>query len=294
MPEFTQNDRLFPFSAFLLWVGNQKLQESIMQQAQDFLLENTALAEILLDQPGTVFDLPTLFKAWTVNDVIGHLHMFNVAARLTLKSGEQFDAFFAPVAQVMSRGGSMLDAQYEWLGGLSGRALLYAWKEEWQTTANLYSRADPKQRVKWAGPDMSARSSITARQMETWAHGHEVFDCLGLVRTETDRIRNIAHLGVSTFGWSFVNRRQAIPEPTPHVVLTAPSGADWEWNSPQDDNRIIGSAVEFCQVVTQTRNVADTRLAAVGDTARRWLSIAQCFAGNPVDPPLPGLRHVAR
>ena len=123
------------------------------------------------------------------------------------------------------------------------------------------------------------------------AHGQEVFDCLGLVRTDTDRIKNIAHLGVSTFGWTFINRGETVPEPAPYVRLTAPSGATWEWNTPQDDNQVCGNAVEFCQVVTQTRNVADTELQSSGDVATRWMALAQCFAGAPNDPPAAGSRH---
>jgi uncharacterized protein (TIGR03084 family) len=76
--------------------------------------------------------------------------------------------------------------------------------------------------------------------------------------------------------------------------LSAPSGAIWEWNPPSEAARVEGSALEFCQVVAQTRNVADTRLEVVGETAARWLAIAQCFAGPPEQPPAPGSRFRAR
>ena len=265
-----------------------------MQQAEDFREECFSLSGILTDLDDQAFQQPTLFKSWTINDVIGHLHMFNVAARLTLEDEQKFADFFAPVAASLKQGKTMLDAQYVWLDGLEGRDLFEAWKEECDATADLYATADPKQRVKWAGPDMSARSSITARQMETWAHGQEIFDCLGLTRTDTDRIKNIAHLGVQTFGWTFINRKLDVPEPAPHVVLTSPSGTQWEWNEPQEDNLVSGNATEFCQVVAQTRNVADTSLRTSGETARRWMEMAQCFAGEPNDPPAPGQRHVAK
>jgi len=62
---------------------------------------------------------------------------------------------------------------------------------------------------------MNTRSSITARQMETWAHGQEIFDILGEARIEDDRIKNIVHLGVSTFSWTFKNRNLEVPQP-PH------------------------------------------------------------------------------
>ena len=73
--------------------------------------------------------------------------------------------------------------------------------------------------------------------------------------------------------------------------LVAPSGAIWEFGERRDDERIEGSATEFCQVVTQVRNVADTSLRVVGETAGAWMAIAQCFAGPAVDPPAPGARH---
>ena len=137
---------------------------------------------------------------------------------------------------------------------------------------------------------MSVRSSITARLMETWAHGQEVFDQLGVVRVNTDRIRNIVVLGVNTYPWSFRVRGMDVPGPMPYLRLTAPSGETWEWGDVSADTRIEGSAEEFCQVVTQVRNIGDTRLSVAGDAARQWMSIAQCFAGPPEKPPAVGTR----
>jgi hypothetical protein len=68
----------------------------------------------------------------------------------------------------------------------------------------------------------------------------------------------------------------------------------WQWHAPQDDNRITGSAVEFCQVVTQVRNIADTRLQVMGAPATAWMAIAQCFAGPPEKPPEPGARGLEK
>jgi uncharacterized protein (TIGR03084 family) len=137
---------------------------------------------------------------------------------------------------------------------------------------------------------MSARSFMSARQMETWAHGQAVYDLLGLERVEHDRIRNIAVMGVNTFGWTFKVHGRDEPADKPYVRLASPSGATWEWHDPAAGSRIEGSAVDFCRVVTQTRNVRDTRLAIVGETAWQWMDIAQCFAGPPERPPAPGSR----
>ena len=82
----------------------------------------------------------------------------------------------------------------------------------------------------------------------------------------------------STFAWTFLNRGLEVPGDPPHVRLVAPSGAIWEWNEPSDESRIAGDALDFCRVVTQGRNIADTALDVVGDTATQWMAIAQCFA----------------
>ncbi len=140
---------------------------------------------------------------------------------------------------------------------------------------------------------MSVRSSITARQMETWAHGQEVFDVLGLDRVETDRIKNIVFLGLNTFGWTYAVRGLDRPDVVPCLHLTAPSGEIWTWNVDEAANRITGKAVDFAQVVTQARNVADTSLEVTGPIATEWMGMAQCFAGAPETPPAPGARHRA-
>ncbi|NOX74506.1 MAG: TIGR03084 family protein [Alphaproteobacteria bacterium] len=261
-----------------------------MQQATDFRDESRALAAILEPLSDKEFAAVTQFKGWSINDVIGHLHMFNVAADLTLKDGDLFVAFFGRIAKGMAAGQSLLETQYPFLDGLTGRALFETWRDGAEQTAENYAKADPKLRLKWAGPEMSARSAITARQMETWAHGQEVFDLLGVVRKDTDRIKNVVHLGVSTFGWSFINRAQKVPEPAPFIELTAPSGVVWTWNEPQSDNAVHGQAVEFAQVVTQVRAIADTSLRLTGNTAKSWMEIAQCFAGPPETPPAKGVR----
>ena len=112
----------------------------------------------------------------------------------------------------------------------------------------------------------------------------------GQERSASDRIKNVAVIGINTFGWTFANRGLSAPAVRPYVRLTAPSGATWEWNQPDQKNLVEGDAVEFCQVVTQTRNIADTTLKVVGESANAWMSVAQCFAGPPENPPAAGTR----
>ncbi len=261
-----------------------------MQQAENFRAESRALHGCVVSVPAARFSEPTQFKGWGIHDVLQHLHFWNRMAYLQLEDEAELVRLLKSMA---ASGTSMRAFESAQLAGLEDRALIDAWERQFEATADRFAAADPKARLKWAGPDMGARSSITARLMETWAHGQEVYDHLGLVRNNEDRIGNIVTLGVNTFAWTYATRRQTPPGEMPYLVLTAPSEAVWTYGAPSEAERIEGLAEDFCQVVTQVRNVADTGLKVTGPVAADWMSKAQCFAGPPADPPRPGTRFRA-
>lgn len=265
----------------------------MIDEAQDFLQESNALHDLLAPMAEAGYTVPTQFKGWTIDNILQHLHFFNQAAVHSLKEPEHFKAFYGGLNHKRSQGLSTVVATDELLGSVRGRALLRLWREGFVRTAAEFAQADPRQRVQWTGPGMSARSSISARLMETWSHGQAIYDLLGVVRQNTDRIRGIAAIGVNTYEWTFCNRGEEVPQPKPHVVLESPSGAIWEWNESSETHRIEGLAEEFCQVVTQVRNIRDTRLSVKGDPAVKWMAVAQCFAGPVESPPAPGVRGPA-
>jgi uncharacterized protein (TIGR03084 family) len=136
-------------------------------------------------------------------------------------------------------------------------------------------------RIPWYGADMSITSAVTARLMETWAHGQDIADALAIRREPTDRLRSIAHLGVATRPFSFRLRGLPVPQEEVTVELIAPSGEVWRWGDSKAAQRVTGTALDFCLVVTQRRNVADTALVTTGPAATEWMALAQCFAGGP-------------
>ena len=135
---------------------------------------------------------------------------------------------------------------------------------------------------------MSAKSHVTGRLMETWAHGQDIVDALEVHRPPTDRLRHIAHLGFTTFGWSFSNHNMEVPDTPVRLELTSSSGEPWTWGPEQAENIVRGPAKDFCLVIIQRRNVADTDIVTERDIASKWMSIAQCFAGPPTIGPKPG------
>lgn len=263
-------------------------QIELARQVDDLRAEGAELAALMATLPEEDWQRSTTFKSWTIYDVIAHLHFSDHMGITTIESG---DAFKALMADMQGSGLPFVEYTRQWLGNVSAAELLERWKTLLDELCDRLGSLDPQTRLTWAGPGMKPRMFTTARQMETWAHGWEIYDCLRLERVHGDRIKNIAAIGVRTFGWTFANRGRELPGNPPFVRLTAPSGAIWEWNDPTADSSVIGSAVEFCQVVTQVRNVADTALEVVGKSAQEWMAIAQCFAGAPEDPPAPGTRR---
>ena len=259
-----------------------------MDQAADFLEECQVLDSALTGLSADEWRTVTQFKGWTIDDVLVHLHFWNQMADLSQRDP---DAFVARVGQVMPQiQAKGFRATENALIDERGDDLRETWRDLFTRMAYDWVTLDPKARVKWVGPDMSVRSSMTARQMETWAHGQEVYDILGLTRSESYRLSNIVVWDANTFGWTFSVHGRPVPPAMPQLRLTAPSGVVWVFGDPGAD-LIEGTAVDFARVVTQTRNIADTDLSVQGPVAQDWMSIAQCFAGAPEKPPAPGARH---
>jgi len=252
----------------------------MLKQVEDLLEEGTELKALLDTLTPADWAKPTPFKNWTVNQVIQHLHGSDRMAVLSLNSREEFEAVAKDRTKVKA---TMNPTQ-------TNADLLGDWWDYFQQMCEQLGNSDPKRRLAWFGPDMGVMMFTTARQMETWAHAQDIYDLLQQPRNNTDRLKNIAVIGVKTYGWTFANRKLAPPGAAPYVKLQAPSGDIWEFNEPQPDNYVEGSAVEFCHVVTQGRNIQDVNLSVVGEPATQWMDIAQCFAGPPEDPPEPGTR----
>jgi uncharacterized protein (TIGR03084 family) len=263
---------------------------NLLPQAADFREEVDALHALLVTLPDGDWERSTRFKNWTVNDIVQHLHEGDLLAASSVAGADAFAQMRAETQVLRDSGLTRVEVTRRRMGDLTGRRLLERWRGQAVELCEKLSVLPVETRLKWAGPDMGVRMFTTARQMETWAHGQAIYDLMGIARAPTDRLRNIAEIGVRTYGWTFANRGQSPPGPAPQVCLAAPAGAVWEWGEPSPGNRIEGSALEFCQVVTQVRNIADTGLRLNGEPARIWMSLAQCFAGPPEDPPAPGMR----
>lgn len=226
----------------------------------------------------------TPFYGWTIKDEIAHLAFFDRMAKLSATDPKTFDDILARFA------GDLANFFENTLA--EGRAksisdLLAWWRAERRSMLAALGPLDPKTRLPWQLP-MSARSLATARLMETWAHGQDIFDALGIERAPSRRLRHVAHLGVATFGWSFTCHGRPVPPEPVRVDLRGPSGELWRWGPDTATEKIGGPAQDFCLVVSQRRHYQDTQLEVTGQVARQWMLLAQAFAGPPAAGPPAG------
>lgn len=243
--------------------------------------EQDAIDEIVAPLSDEQWQRPTPSPGWTVADQIGHLTYFDDSATAAIEDAE---AFQASLEALLASGDMEVATLHR---HLSPAELLDAWRGGRKRLAKAAAGLDPSARVPWYGPSMGAKSFVTARLMECWAHGQDIVDALGADRVATDRLRHIVRLGFITRGWSYSNRGLEAPAAEVRLELTTPSGETWRFGPDGAVSAVIGSALDFCLVVTQRRNVEDTELVTTGDAARDWMHKAQAFAGPATDGPAP-------
>jgi uncharacterized protein (TIGR03084 family) len=244
----------------------------------DLAAEGDALraAVVGLDEDGWRTATPA--AGWDVATQVAHLAWTDEAATAAATDKEAWDAL---VVQALGDPDGFVDAEAHRLAALPPAELLARWDRGRAALATALRDYPEGQKMPWFGPPMAPASMATARFMETWAHSLDVYDGLGTDPQVTDRIRNVAHLGVRTRNFAFGVHGLQPPAEEFHVDLVAPSGASWTWGPEDADQRVTGSAYGFCLLVTQRAHRDDTDLVANGADADRWLDIAQAFAGPP-------------
>ena len=163
--------------------------------------------------------------------------------------------------------------------------VLARWRLARGELADALKSADPGEKIPWFGPPMRPGSMTTARIMETWAHGVDVADALGISVSDdpafVGALPHVAKLGFKTRAFAYTMNGLEAPTSEIHVSLARPAGGRLEFGPADADQRVSGSLVDFCLLVTQRIHLADTDLEALGDDAAQWLRIAQAFAGLP-------------
>lgn len=232
-----------------------------------------------LDEAGWRTATPA--AGWDVATQVAHLAWTDVAATAAATDKAAWDDI---VLQALADLEGFVDTVALEGGAVEPPALLAQWRgarADLATALRAQAQDRPGEKMPWFGPPMSPVSMASARYMETWAHGLDVADALGVVLPPDDGVRHVVHIGVRTRNFAFVTRELTPPAEEFHVKLLAPSGEVWTYGPDDADQRVEGSALHFAQLVTQRRHRLDLDLVATGPDADTWLDIAQAFAGPP-------------
>ena len=259
---------------------------NVDETIEDLIAEQKALDSVVSKLDDTMWSTPTASDRWDVADQIGHLTYFDNAAASAITDPDEFRASFDDLVASAVNGNEASDnftlGVYR---SMTPEVLLNSWREGRENLKNAALTLENDSRVIWYGPSMGSNSFLTARLMETWAHGQDIIDAVGGQRPDSSRLRHIAHLGAITREWSYINRRLEIPEGEVYISLAGPDDQIWTWGPSDASNSVVGNARDFCLVVTQRRHLNDTELEVKGDVAKDWMGLAQAFAGPPTDGP---------
>ena len=242
----------------------------------DLEAEHAALGNLLDALSEKDWRTKTPADGWDVADSVSHLHFFDIRSALAMTDADAFARDGEAMLKSFATGGDPSIARGR---EVSGEQLFTEWKDKSTALIAAGNAADRTQRVPWYGPSMSVASFLTARLMETWAHGVDISDALSRPVVTSPRLKHIAHIGVLARANSYRSRGLQVPDANIAVELVSPAGDTWSWGDPSANEKVTGNALDFCLLVTQRRHVNDTALIATGDRGREWLSIAQAFAG---------------
>lgn len=252
---------------------------SLLMSTTDHLTaEGDDLQGLVADLSPDQWRVDTPAVGWSIAHQIGHLAWTDEVA---LAAVTDADAFNATLTHAAANPVHFTDETAAERAALPAAQLLSQWQAGRAELAAALQNLPPDAIIPWFGPPMKTRSMVTARLMETWAHGQDVADALGVRRVPTDRLKDIAHLGVRTRSFAYAINDLPVPPAEPRIELTAPSGELWTWGPEDAADRITGPAEDFCLAVTQRRELSELALVATPGAATEWLTIAQAFAGAP-------------
>ncbi|MDP9821424.1 uncharacterized protein (TIGR03084 family) [Nocardioides massiliensis] len=257
---------------------------ALEQVLTDLVAEGDELAAHLAGLGEEQWHLDTPAEGWTVAHQVAHLAWTDHVAVLAAGAAsgpEAKEAWDAVVLQAIEDPTGFVDASAAEWAQAPREELMVRWQDGRARLVETLRAHPAGEKLPWFGPPMSPTSMGSARFMETWAHARDVYDALGLLVRPTDRIRHVVHIGVRTRNFAYAVHEQEPPAEEFRVELVAPNGETWTYGPEDAEQRIVGSAYDFCLLVTQRRHRSELDLVATGEDAAHWMTIAQAFAGPP-------------
>lgn len=242
----------------------------------DLRAEGDLLEGLLRELPAADWDHPTPAEGWAVRHQVAHLAWTD---RAVLDAIED-PATFARLRERFARDPDVVDRTAQEGAARSPAEILESWRDSRSRVLAALAAVPEGGRIPWIGPPLGAAMMASARIMETWAHGQDVRDALGLPPADSPRLRHVAHLAVAARDYAFAQRRLDPPAEPFRVELTH-EDETWTWGPAEARQRVHGPALDFALLATRRRHRQDCDVTAEGPDAEAWLDIVQAYAGPP-------------
>ncbi|GGZ48880.1 wyosine base formation [Streptomyces inusitatus] len=251
-----------------------------MNDSRDVLDDLTAAGDeidrLVAELDERQWDTPTPAPGWTIKHQIAHLAFIFRLAGAAAGAPEAFKAAAAAAAEDFD--GAVNAALAGYLDKPAA-TVLDIWREERAKAGAALAAVPAGALVPWLVNPLPAPVLACAGIMELFGHGQDVADALGIRREPTDGIRHLVGFATLTRDFGYQARGLTPPSEPFRFELTGPSGALWEFGPADAEQRITGSAHDFCLLATRRRHRADLELSATGAEADRYLDIAQAYRG---------------
>ncbi|MEU1969545.1 TIGR03084 family metal-binding protein [Micromonospora sediminicola] len=251
----------------------------------DLVAEGDDLDDIVKGLTPEQWSLPTPAPEWTITHQVGHLAATFRLAAMAASRPEQFTTFISTLSPNFK---ANVDAAMADFITERPAALLTRWRAERRNAEQALAALPPQQMVPWLVRPIPAAVLAAAGMMESFAHGQDILDALGLQRRHTDRLRHLVAFAVMTWDFGYQARDLTPPQVEFRFEIKAPSGEIWAFGPQDTDQVIAGDAVDFCLLVTRRRHRDDLKVHATGELADEWLNIAQAYRGPAGDGRRPG------
>ena len=220
----------------------------MIEALQELDEEQSAIDRLLTGLDRGDWDRATPSDGWTVKDQVSHLADTNEVAVDTLLGGprslnEDVKRFTSP------------DAFTQW-GVERGRTLepsevLAWWRRSSAEMRDAFMAVDPKTRVPW-GLGMQARTLVTARLMEHWAHAVDIRRAVGESVELTPRLRSVAWLILNAVPYALAVAE--CPAPEGRTLRLELDAGEETWRLGPDDatDVVRGDAVSYTHLTLPT------------------------------------------
>ena len=257
----------------------------------DLWAESAELDRLVGGLRADAWATPTPAEGWTIAHQIAHLAWTDEAARPGRTDPE---ASRPRCEQAAANPAGYVDEGAAETASLPPGQLLTYWRETRGEMAEALRAVPAGEKVPWFGPPMSPTSMATARLMETWAHGQDVADALGVTRQPSQpAAARRAPRGP--------HPRLRLPAERPHPTEPSrstwnsrgPDGETWTWGPDDAEQRVTASGARLLPAGDPTPASRRPRRTAPKEQAEEWLGIIQAFAVSGQGPRARAVRMTA-